>query len=337
MVTIRELAKATGYSVTTVSRALNGYTDISKKAKKIIFEKAKEMGYYPNSSARSLVTRRSYTIGVVFEEKTKVGITHPFFIHVLNNFKKYIEKRGYDILLISKQVGDQVNSYLDHCRQKNIDGILILISHTKGEGIEQLLESEIPSVIIDFDTDKSNCVYTNNYKSSYQSVKYLIDKGHKKIGYIHGDLSNFSGIERMKGYQKAMEDHDLPINKLHVFPGYGYSYDEGYHTGLQVANMINRPTALCCASDGLAIGFMRAMAENHIHIPNEISVVGFDDIDLAKYVYPGLTTIRQDTEELAIHSANILLEEIDKKKTRNTTTVIEGSLIERGSVRDLNE
>ena len=335
-VQIHDIAKITGYSVTTVSKALNGYTDISQKAKTIILKTAKEAGYFPNSSARSLVTRRSYTIGVVFEEETGAGITHPFFSHVLNHFKKYVEVEGYDILLISNNVGNQINSYLSHCQQKGVDGILILSSYLYGEGIQQLLESNVPSVIIDFDTDKTSCVYTDNFDASYQSVKYLYEKGHSKIGYIHGDLNNYSGSVRMNGYQQAMKDLKLEMNEEHIFSGPSYSIEEGYRAGISVASMKNKPTAICCASDSLAIGFMKAMVEKEMNVPNDLSIIGFDDIELANLVYPGLTTIRQDTQELAVHAAKLLFDEMANKDAIHDKVVVEGKLIERGTVSNLN-
>lgn len=336
MVTIKDIAKKTGFSVTTVSKTLNNYPDISDRTKKIILAAAKEMGYLPNATARSLVTKKSWTIGVVFEEQTGAGITHPFFGGVLDKFKKYIEEKGYDLLFISQTIaGSPSSSYYTHCLQKGVDGIIILCSFVDVASIRELLESNIPSVIIDHETPLTNCVYTDNYKALYQATEYLIKLGHKKIGHIHGDLLSFVGIERYNGFRQALMDYSVPIRTDFLFHGETYTIQEGYERGVEIAGLNDRPTAIIAASDQLAIGAMQALHERGIRVPEDISLIGFDDIELVRLIKPGLTTIHQDTEKIAFEAAKSLIEQIENPEKKPESIIIDANLIERDTVLPL--
>ncbi|ERJ13624.1 alanine racemase protein [Haloplasma contractile SSD-17B] len=336
MVTIHDISKETGYSITTVSKALNGYKDISDKAKNLILEKAKEMGYLPNASARSLVMKKTWTIGVVFEEQTGVGITHPFFGDVLNKFKKHVEAKGYDILFISESIGRNIKSYLDHCRQKGVDGIIILCTYDQNENIQELIDSPIPSVLIDFNVEQTNCVYTNNFKSLYEAVEYLYEKGHRKIAHIYGDQFSYAGAERLRGYKQALIDLNIPLSDDYLFEGTNYSLAEGYQRGLDIIALEDKPTAIIAASDNLAIGTMKAFEEYNIKVPDDISIIGFDNIEISALIDPPLTTINQDKEQIAAEAADSLVLQIEDKKKQYQKTVIDGILIERETVKKLN-
>ncbi len=335
MVTIKDISKKTGYSITTVSKAFNGYSDISEKAKIKILETAQAMGYQPNANARSLVTKRSWTIGVVFQEQTGEGITHAFFGDVLDKFKGYVEKEGFDILFISESLGKKVNCYYDHCLQKGVDGIIILCSYVEDEEIKRLMKSEIPSIVIDHNTDLTNCVYTDSYNCTYNAVKYLIERGHKKIAHIHGDLYVYAGQERFKGYKQALIDYQIPFTDTLLYEGTSYTMSEGYERGMQIARMDDKPTAIVTASDNLAIGVMKAFQENHIKIPDDISIIGFDNINIANIVTPPLTTINQDKEKIAFNAAKCLIQQIDNKIKKYDKIKLEGQLIERETVKTL--
>src|SRR5690554_182394 len=293
------------------------------------------MGYQPNASARSLVTKRSWTIGVVFEERTGVGITHAFFGNILDKFKKYIEKEGYDLLFISESIGSSVHRYIDHCRQKGVDGIIILCTYPDEESIIRLIDSDIPRVIIDHDTNLTNCVYTDNYTSTYNAIKYLIENGHTRIAHIHGDLYSFVGRERFKGYKQALSDYNIPFQNKYLLEGSTYSMMEGYRRGLEIAKLNAKPSAVITASDNLAIGVMKAFQENNIKIPDDISLIGFDNIELSSLVTPSLTTINQDKEQISYRASQCLIKQIENRTKRYEKIKIEGILIERNTVKSI--
>jgi LacI family transcriptional regulator len=174
MVNIKDVAKKTGFSVATVSKALNGYTDISTHTKNTILKVAGELGYMPNSYGKTLVTKKSFTIGVVFEEQTGIGLSHPFFGEVLSIIKSQIEAHGYDMLLMSKKVGIFVKSYIDHCYQKGVDGVIVISADLDYDNYVRIIESKLPMALIDFENEYKNTVYTNNFKaSSIQSCTFM--------------------------------------------------------------------------------------------------------------------------------------------------------------------
>lgn len=337
MVNIKDLAKETGYSVATVSKALNDYPDVSPKTKKAIMAKAKELGYFPNSFGKNLVTKRSFTIGVVFEEQSGVGLSHPFFGEVLSIIKTHIEMHGYDMLLMSKKIGSFVRSYMDHCYQKGVDGVIVISADLDKENYNRLIESSLPMVLIDFQNDVKNTIYTNNYKSTFESVKYLVDRGHKKIGYIRGDLNRFTGKERYAGFLAGCKHFGLPVLDDLIFDGRQYLFAEGEKVAGFIKQMSDPPTAILCASDTLAIGLMKGLLNHGIRVPEDISIMGFDDIRMAAQIFPALTTVAQDKQTIGKRAAEKLIDQINNPHQQVEAIMVDGMIIERQTVLDLTK
>jgi LacI family transcriptional regulator len=337
MITIKDIAKATGYGMATVSKALNDYADISSKTKKIIKDKAKELNYIPNNMGRTLVTKQSFTIGVIFEETSDYGIAHPFFSEVLARIKTNLERCNYDILLIGKKVGEYVRTYLEHCIQKGVDGIIIVSKIWDKSNYNQLVESSIPMVFIDHDEINKNCVYTDSYTSIYDAVKYLYQKGHRDIAYLGGELDQIVGKERYEGYSKAVEDLNLTIYPRWNLYAEKYSFDNAYKTVDKLLSSGGHiPTSILCSGDVMAIGAMKAIQKNGLKVPDDISIIGFDNIRMSALISPALTTISQNFEQLAVNACELLLNQI-KNPTSSTRKIIVASvLIERETVKDIN-
>ena len=295
MITIKDIAKATGYGMATVSKALNDYPDISSRTKMIIKQKAKELNYIPNNMGRTLVTKSSFTIGVIFEEQTDYGIAHPFFSEVLARIKTTMEKNNYDIMLIGKKVGEYVRSYLEHCIQKGVDGIVVVSKIWDKDNYDKLINSKLPMVFIDYDAENKNCVYTNSFDSIYKAVKYLYDKGHRDIGYIGGELDQIVGKERYEGYVKALEDFNLSIYPRWYLYAEKYSYENAYQAVKKLLNSdVPHPTAIVASGDVMAMGAIKAIKEHGLIVPDDISIIGFDNIRMSALFSPALTTIAQD-------------------------------------------
>lgn len=335
MVNIKEVAKITGYSIGTVSKALNGYPDINEKTREKIQKAANELGYVPSSFGQNLVSRKSYTVGIVFEENTGFGLAHPFFGELLNVIKSEIEKQGYDILLLSKNVGTYVRSYLDHCIQKGVDGVMVLSAGLDTKNYQRLVESKLPIVLIDFENKEKNTVYTNNYSSTRSAVRYLIENNHKDIAYIKGDIYRFIGRERYSGYLDEMEESNLPINPEYIFDAFSYSTEDGIRVADEIAKLDKKPTAVVCVADAVAIGLIKRLSELNIKVPEEISVIGFDDILLANLINPALTTIAQDKGEIGRIASKLLIDNILDKNLRPVNVQVEGKLIVRNTVKKL--
>lgn len=335
MATIYDIAKKTGYSITTVSRALNDYPDVSAKTKKIILDAVKEVGYYPNSIARSLTTKKSWTLGVIFIEDLGVGIKHPFFSAVIQSFKQRVESSGYDIIFLSQNIGSEKKSYLDHALHRGVDGIIVVCSNYDNPEVQSLMDSDIPSVVIDLHSNKSSVVYSDSYSGSEMAVKHLYDLGHRKIAHICGHERTFAGIERLRGFNKAVEMLNLTIPASYIVEGGFFSYEDGYHAMKQLLQLKERPTAVFAAGDMMAVGAISAINEFGLSVPNDISVIGFDDIEIVKFTTPKLTTVRQDTDLIGENAAKVLLNQINENNKVFSAITIPVELVIRESTKEI--
>lgn len=337
MVTIKDISKASGFSITTVSKALNDYPDISKHTKALIRDLCAEMGYIPNSSARSLKTTHSYTIGVVFEEITNQGLQHPVFSKILESFKSELESQGFDILFLAKYMGNQNGSYLQHSKRKQVEAILVLCADFNTPEMIELYQSDIPIIMIDFDVNTATNITSDNQTGVYQAVKHLIDHHHQKIAHIHGERNTFIGGQRKEFFEQYLQEFGLEVNEAYMVPGNNFSKEEGYTAMQKLMALKTPPTAVFCASDMLAIGAIEAIHDAGMEVPKDFSIIGFDGIDIGQYITPRLTTIKQNTKEMgrlaAVHMLNHLDNGKDAKKGKTIT--VETELILGNSTQTL--
>lgn len=336
MVKIGDIAKASGYSTATVSKAFNNYKDISDKARNKIRKIADEMGYVPNTQARGLVMKRSFTIGIILDEILGLGLTHPFFGGMVQAFREVVEEEGYSLVLISNNMGNNKGqSYLSHCNQINVDAVFILCTNKDDYWIQELIHSSIPTVLFDTPDDETHGVISDHYQGAVEAVEYLISLGHKKIGHIYGNEVTFAGAERKRGFYDTMKAHGLAINEEHVQCG-GY-FDFKY--GKQAMDMIltsgDLPTGIFIAGDIMALGAIQACHEHDIKIPEDISMIGFDNVKLLDWITPALSTIAQDYNALARGCCDILIEAIEHKKIEHCQKKISTHLIKRNSCSSL--
>ncbi len=313
MVTIKDISKISGFSVTTVSKALNNYTDISNATRDKIISICEEVGYVPNSSARSLKTHRSYTIGIVFEEETNQGLQHPLFSKILERFKSDVEAAGYDIMFLARSIGKQNGSYLQHSKRKQVEGVLVLCADFNSSEILELAASDIPTTVIDFAVENTINITSQNDQAVKTAIDYLVDLGHKKIAHIYGDRYSFIGGQRKRSFEEALKAQGLPVEESYLVSGEFFSRQEGYDAMNELLRLEDRPSAVFCASDMLAIGAIQAIKDASMRVPEDISVIGFDGIDLGQLITPRLTTIKQDTEEMGLLAAKHLIELIENK------------------------
>lgn len=322
MITIKDVALKSGFSVTTVSKALNDYPDISASTKKMILNLCDEMGYIPNLSARSLVTQKSYTIGIIFEESTGIGLQHPLFSKILEAFKSVVESNGYDILFLSKNMGKSNGSYLQHARRKQAEAILVLCADFEAEEMKKLYKSDIPVIVIDYGYEELCNVTSNNLQGLDKAVKYFKSLGHKKIGQIYGGQYLYIGRQRKLFFEQSMKKHELEIVEEYMTSGEFFSKEDGYNGMKTLLKLEDPPTAIFCASDMIAIGAMQAIHETGLKVPDDISIIGFDGIDIGQLITPRLTTIRQDSNKMGRIAANHILQMINEKNPRKFTTTV---------------
>lgn len=335
MVTVKDIAEYCGVSNATVSKALNGYGDISPVTADRIRQAAKELHYMPNVAARQLKTNISHSIGVLFEDSTNSGLTHEFFSRILNAAKIEAEQSGYDITFISKNIGGRPASYLEHARYRHCDGVLIASVDFQSRAIEELVQSEIPTITIDYSFNNHSCVMSDNVEGGYALAKYLIDKGHKKIAFIHGEDTSVTK-KRFVGFNRALSENGITVPDEYLIEADYHNPDCSRTATRQLMELPNPPSAIMYPDDYSYIGGLMELERMHIKIPENVSVVGYDGIALSQYLHPVLTTYRQDTEEMGKISAKKLIETIEHRKTCEAETLyIRGKFLEGHSVKQL--
>ncbi|MED0686430.1 LacI family DNA-binding transcriptional regulator [Anoxybacillus ayderensis] len=330
--TIYDIAKKAGVSITTVSKVLNNYPDISDKTRKKILRTIEEIGYHPNSHARALMTKKYWTIGVVFIEALGVGIKHPFFSAVIESFRKKVGELGYDLLLLSPHAENGRKNYLDRLLSRGVDGIIVVSPQQFSKEIEELIDHDIPSVFIDINSKNVSVVSSDNYYGSQLVIDYLYSLGHRKIAHIAGASETFAGSERLKGFLDAVKKYSLEIPKSYIVDGGYFDVTGGEIAMNKLLALPERPTAVYVAGDMMALGAIQSIKKHGLSIPKNISVVGFDDIQLASLSDPKLTTIRQNTELIGMQAANILVEQINRKKKIPMNITVPVELVKRESV-----
>ncbi|WP_409252890.1 LacI family DNA-binding transcriptional regulator [Bacillus sp. SCS-153A] len=337
MVTIYDLAKRTGFSSTTVSKALNNYTDVSEKTKKKILDAAAEMGYLPNAHAQSLSTKKSWTIGVMFAEDNEVGLRHPFFSALIESFRKYVEREGYDLIFASRNLRNRDTSYLEHFQYRAVDGIVVICSDPSDPQVQEMINSDLPIVVIDMFNQNCSVVYSDNMEGGELAVNYLHSLGHTRIAHISGDPSIDAGAQRIKGFTEAMKELSLPILEGYLVNGGMFSIEEGKAAMASLLSLDTKPTAVFVAGDHMAIGAMEAIKEKGLKIPQDISIIGYDDIEMSAYVTPKLTTVRQDTDRIGAKAGELLMNQINQKKKLLTKEVIPVELMIRESCTSIKK
>lgn len=332
MVKIGDIAKATGYSVTTVSKALNNYTDISQKAKDKILSKAKEMGYIPNAQARGLVMKRSFTIGVILDELLGFGLSHPFFAGVIQSFRNSVESKGYSMVMIANHIGNSnVGSYYDHCQQLNVDGVFVLCSSIEDPEIQDLVNSNIPTVFLDNPGEESHSIISNHYQGAVDAMNYLVNMGHSRIAHIYGTELTYAGKVRKKAYYDTLESYNIPVREEYVVNGGYFDFKYGKKAMKELIALKERPTAVFAAGDIMALGALQACYEENIRVPDEMSIIGFDNVSFLDWMSPSLTTVAQDYKVLGSTCCEVLIEAIGDKSLPITRKVVETHIVERNS------
>ncbi len=320
MVTIKDLSQKTGYSIATVSKALNHTGRIPEETRNIILATAEEMGYVPNHSARLLKTTKSWTIGIIYEGNSNLGLYHPFYSRVLEFFRKEVETKGYDLLFLSQNFGDKKLSYLEHAKMKGVDGILVLCGPMTDTRFTEVFESNLPSVIVDY-VSSSTTTITSQSKDSFNDVVHTLKElGHRNIAYVYGPTNNYIGRCRMHHFVNAMNTYNMEIqDKYMVWSDY-YTRDAGRDAAFQLVALDERPTAILCSSDDVALGVIDELKTHNIRVPEDISVIGFDGIRTEKHGDVQLGFIKQHLDSIGESAAQEILEQITNK-TKQTNKV----------------
>lgn len=332
MISIKELANICGVSVATVSKALNDKSDVGAETKNRIRKIATEMGYFPNASARALRARRSYCIGVSFGATKSVALLDEFFPRVLNAIKVSIEKRGYEMILLNKEVGANAMTYLEHCRYRGVDGVIIAYVHFQDPEILELVNSDLQIITVDHTYEQKSSVCFDYEQGIYDLVRYAYDMGHRKIAYIHGEKSKITQ-KRLDGFFKAASELKLAIPSDYIQEGFYLNIDCAESLTEQLLCLSDPPTCILYPNDFSALGGYRYAQKNHLSIPKDFSIIGYDGIPISKAVYPELTTLVQDSDAMGEAIAVQIVSQIEAASDITTENIkIKGTLYAGASV-----
>ncbi|MBQ3079544.1 MAG: LacI family DNA-binding transcriptional regulator [Clostridia bacterium] len=312
-ITIRDVAAKCGLSISTVSKVFNNYTDISEETRTLVLRTAQNIGYYPSSIASALKTNRSYNLGVLFQAESHSGVTHSFFSLVLDALKTTAEALGYDITFINHNIRNSM-TYLEHCRYRNVDGIALVCANFYSPEVIELVESEIPCVIIDHIFEGKTCILSENFSDMQKLTQYAIECGHKKIAFVKGEQTSVT-TARLSGFRETMQKNRLAVPNEYIIESRYDNPEEGVHAFKHLATLPDRPTCIIMPDDNTALGALQAAAEMQLRVPQDISICGYDGIRLGQLVRPRLTTIRQDTRTMGELAAEKLIKRIERIST----------------------
>ncbi len=332
MVTIYDIAEATGYSAPTVSKALNGQGSLSDETRQRILNKAKELGYEPNITARTLTTKKSYLIGVIYDDTgMNMGFSHPLFSPVLTRFREKIEAAGYDIIFLSRHFN---MTYFSHANFRLIDGVIIINPATNTPAdFEDFVKNNLPRVSTNSVFEGIPTVITENVQGGFAAAEYLIQHGHKKIGYISAPVDGISTApnERFTGFKSALEKYQLYDDSFYELSS-GWDKESAAEAFGRLIKRRKDLTAVFVTNDQLAFGLYEYAKKHGIRIPEDISVIGFDDEIASEYL--GLTTFRQSTSEIADIAAQMMLDQIEGKQVPPIIRC-SAEIVERNSVKTI--
>lgn len=317
MAGIKELAKVCGVSVATVSRALNGHPEVNEQTRRQIQLAAEILGYRPSVSARALVRGRSDAVGLLWDSAYETaGRRHPFLLSVLVGIKQALDAAGRHLILLNVET-DRLNrrAYLETAAQFQLDGVLVMGVDERRPALRTLIESELACVGFDVPISGPRAAYvtSDNRVGAMQAVRHLHALGHRKIATITGPQNMMPAELRLEGYREAMRE--LGLAHEYVYAG-DFFLDSGYTCGARLARLSpeRRPTAVFVAGDEMALGAMHAFADAGLSVPGDVAVVGFDDIEAAGLVRPGLTTVKQDSHALGAAAVDTLLRLVDQRE-----------------------
>lgn len=333
MPTIKEIAVKCNVSNATVSKALHNSSELKQETIDYICKTAKKMGYIPNAIARSLKNNRTHSIGILYVDHTSWGLKHEYFSTILDSIKVEAESKGYDVTFISHNYGGETISYLEHTRYRRLDGVVIVSVDFTDKEVQELVNSEIPCVTIDYVYNSATAVLSNNASGLESLTDYIIDSGHKKIAFIHGENTEVTK-KRLAGFYHSMSKHNIEVDESLLFTG---AYHDPKSSGKITKELLaseNIPSCIIYPDDVSMIGGISAITNAGYKVPEDISCAGFDGVNISRIMRPIFTTFVQAADELGKVSANELIGRIEHKEMFvPKVIVVDGEVQTGGTVK----
>ncbi len=304
---IRDVARAAGVSVATVSRTINNIPTVNPAMAARVREAIRELNYYPNNQARALVSGRSRLIGLLVSD-----ITNPFFPELIKCFEATAVKHGYELLISSTNYDSELQHCLRRLIQRNVDGVAVMTFGVEDPVLDELSDRNIPMVFVDIlqEEFRQDALMVDYLHGMQQAVEHLVGLGHRRIGFISGPLTQHSASLRRSAFLTSMNASGLVPEERLIVEG-DHQLEGGMLGMTQLLSHPDSPTAVLCSNDLTAIGALRTLHKRGLRVPEDMSVVGFDDIHLAAFINPPLTTVKMSQTEIARGAVRLLLDRIE--------------------------
>jgi LacI family transcriptional regulator len=330
--TIKDVARKANVSIATVSRILNGQTGYSEKTKIKVLNVIEELGYSPNAVARGLINKRTHTIGVLFPKLSSSLVTD-----LLDGIEKAASENGSSVIVChTESNGEKTMNYLQLLVEKRVDGIIFASEILKDDYYQYVAKSKVPIVLLSTESYAFPIPYVkvNDYHAAYSAAKYLLDKGHTEIGMISGNKEDIvAGKPRIDGFRKALVDHGISCDERNIVNSSGFAFNDGLVGLKKMIEQFPEVTAIFAASDEIAMGVLSSAYQLGIKVPDELSVIGFDNLNLAEMTIPPLTTIGQPLVKMGEVSAQMLFKILETGEIPESR-IMPHKVIERLSVKE---
>ncbi|CAM2145021.1 HTH-type transcriptional repressor PurR [Pararobbsia alpina] len=308
MATIKDVAARAGVSFTTVSHVVNNTRPVSSEVRAKVEAAIRELNFVPSAVARSLKAKTTSTIGVVVPNNT-----NPYFAEMSRGIETYCERRGYCVILgNSDDEPEKQRKYLRVMIERRIDGLIVASAGDEDTLAEALGRTDLPVVIVDREVPgvQADLVQIDHEQGAYIAARHLLELGHRRIACISGPARMVVSEARVRGFERALEEHGVEVDGCQLIAG-DYTSQGGYEAAVSLLEG-RQPTAIFATNDVMALGALRAAAERGLSVPRDLSVIGFDDIQLSRYFYPALTTVGQSIVMLGERAAQTLIERVTK-------------------------
>jgi LacI family transcriptional regulator len=329
---LEDIAKQAGVSRSTVSRVVNEYPHIRADVRKRVLEVIQNTGYHPNAAARTLASQRSWTIGLVLPQSVSFFFTDPYYPHLTKGIAQACNQYNYTLAFFLVGSKDDEEKIFPRVSRKGLlDGVIVQAGHHGDQQIiGQLIDANMPLVVAGrpFRSDNVSFIDTDNVNAAYNAVNHLIRLGYRRIGTITGPASSTVGIDRKNGYLKVLNERNKIVDESLISEG-DFTEAGGYYAMQKL--LPSKPDAIFAASDIMAIGAMRAVRETGLKIPDDIALVGFDDLPIATLLDVQLTTVRQPVIQFGIKAVEILIDLIENGVKPPRRIIMDTELVIRES------
>jgi DNA-binding LacI/PurR family transcriptional regulator len=318
---------------------LNNYPDVREETRIRVLRMAREVGYYPNALARGLKTNRTYNLGVLLDDEMRDSLLHTFFVVILNGFRREAERSGYDITLINRNVGERKRgaapfnpgasgaeppsrmTFLNHCRNRNLDGVCLMCVDFHDPQVRELVDGEIACISIDHRFDERDCILADNRGGMRELVSYAASQGHRQIAFAYGSPCYVTDV-RVGTFRETMAELGLPVRSEFMVASHYHSSSHASETVRRLLALPERPTCILMPDDFSALAGIEVARSQGLAVPRDLSFMGYDGTELIQKIHPRLTTVNQHGDEMGERAARMLIRRLDSAEITAPDIVI---------------